>query len=309
MKFIVVLPDHRYYLWQMLVQINNFKRLGIEKDTTYVIGTFNNRITPQLQKFINSKDIEAKIVLYPDRRQLKRYSSSLRPYLLMRFFIDNPSYGDTKFMYLDPDVLFTKQVDFTQFERDFKWYVSDTRSYIDSKYIRSKGEDIFKKMCDIVEINEGIVITRDNNAGGAQYIMNHVDYKFWEKVYFNCESMFTEVKIMSAAKKLENPEYHELQIWCADMWSLLWNGWYFNHQIEIHPQLDFAWASSTIDKWDSCNIFHNAGVPAENGKDFCKSTYQLSPFNLNFTIAEDNIGIKYVNEIKDTEKNFKDLIY
>lgn len=321
MKFLVCIPDHQFYLWQTLVQINNFRKMGIEGKTVYLVSTRGNTISDTLKSLINSRELKSSFYLYNDERPSTKYSSSMRPHTIARFFRQFPEYGMEPFMYLDPDVLFTKPMDFSVFEKDDKWYVSDTRSYIDSRYIRSKGEPIFDKMCEIVGIDKNLVISNDANAGGAQYVMKNVNADYWDKVFWDSENLYHEITKMSnaivAAEKTsttlpgESPKkpYHPLQIWCADMWAVLWNGWYCGHEIEIHNDLDFAWASDSMDKWDKKYLFHNAGVPSENGKSFCKITYQVSPFNKEINIDPNNIGIKFVEEIRETQRNFPNLIW
>ena len=41
MKILIATLDHNYYLWQCLVQINNFMKYGYDEDTTYVISSSN----------------------------------------------------------------------------------------------------------------------------------------------------------------------------------------------------------------------------------------------------------------------------
>lgn len=56
-------------------------------------------------------------------------------------------------------------------------------------------------------------------------------------------------------------------------------------------------------------IFHNAGIAGDgNGTHFSKISHQVSPFNKYLVVNDDNCTYKYVQEIKDTEQNFKDII-
>ena len=74
MKFLVAIPDHEYYIWQMLVQINNFRKLGYEQDTIYVFGIRDGKPSDLLMKFINSKDLKCKFYIIHDTRSKKNYS-------------------------------------------------------------------------------------------------------------------------------------------------------------------------------------------------------------------------------------------
>ena len=41
MKILIATFDHNYYLWQVLVQINNFMKYGYDADTVYVVSSSN----------------------------------------------------------------------------------------------------------------------------------------------------------------------------------------------------------------------------------------------------------------------------
>ena len=77
--------------------------------------------------------------------------------------------------------------------------------------------------------------------------------------------MFKDVSDLNVRKKQEDPTHHELQIWCADMWAVLWNGWKMRKHTQCHPNLNFSWGTSSKEEYDKCNIMHNAGVTNDNG--------------------------------------------
>ena len=95
------------------------------------------------------------------------------------------------------------------------------------------------------------------------------------------------------------------------MWAVFWNGLYFNHKIKIHKDLDFCWATDEIKRWYDTYIFHNAGIDGNNKNEsyFSKIKYQNSPFNQDIKVSPDNCTYKYLQEIKDTEINFKDILW
>lgn len=304
MKFLVAVPDHPYYLWQVLVQINNFKKMGIESDTIYVFGIFNKRPSPRLMRMVNSPQINAKFYFINDTRRIKAYSSSLRPHIISKFY-SVYDFSEPTVFYLDPDVLFTKKMDFSVYEKDNLWYVSDTRSYVSAQYIKSKSPELFTRMCNIVGISPELVEKNDQDAGGAQYIMKGVTAQYWEKVYTDSEALYN---LMIATASQYNPS-HPIQAWTADMWAVLWNGWLAENEIKIDKSLEFSWASDPIARWDSTNIFHNAGVVKNDGKHFSKNHYQISPFNKQTLGEPESASWNYILEIKDTEKNFPELLF
>jgi len=307
MKILVALPDHQYFLWQILVQINNFRKIGLEQDLIYVIGKNTTNPSPTLEKIINYGNLKCSFFVFNDERKSRAYSSSLRPFLMKKLFKTYPEMQNETYFYTDPDVLFTKKINFDSMLNDNVWYLSDTRSYLDSNYIRSKSSLLFDEMCKIVGIEPEVVVENDMNAGGAQYILKNTTYKFWDKVERDCENLY---KHMLGTSHIYNPK-HPIQAWTSDMWAVLWNAWYFGHKTKIDKSLDFSWATDTINRWDTTNIFHNAGVVG-NGSDgihFSKIVHQVSPFNKDLTCSPKFCSYNYVKEIKETEMLMPNIIF
>jgi hypothetical protein len=99
----------------------------------------------------------------------------------------------------------------------------------------------------------------------------------------------------------------EIQIWTAEMWSILWNMWYWGYRTEITPLIDFCWGTDDIEKCETHPILHMAGVTEEQkGSLFFKGDYiNVNPIDcLNKDINHFNYvkntstGVKYINEIK-----------
>lgn len=276
-------PCNLYYAWQIEVMLTNFRELKLNKYFkiqcvfSYHSGASNFKEHMALMQKVQRKFCdEASFYFYHDNRTENKYISSIRPNILKQHFKRFPLLSEHVIFYHDCDIIFSKLPDFI-FKctaDDDKWYVSDTKSYISSEYIKSKGNDIFQSMCEIVGIHPALVSSRDEQAGGAQYIMKGVDWMFWEKVEKDCSRLFNEIPPIGVARKIQKPSYHELQIWCADMWAVLWNAWMRGYTTEIIPEMTFTWATDNISKFDERYIFHNAGV-TEKDKErlFYKNQY------------------------------------
>ena len=229
MKTLIAFPDVPYYNWQVLVQINNFVKFGFADKMVYVVGkNVDKELSPQIKGVLDNTPVE--YYVYDDVRRNVKYPSSLRPHILHKFFYENPQMSGETFFYVDPDLLFAKTINFGTLLNNNTWYLSDTRSYIDSKYVRSKGEGLFDLMTDIVNIDKNVVENNDINAGGAQYLMKNIDYKYWFKVFGDSEKLYDWMK---KTESKYNPQ-HPIQSWTADMWAVLWNAWYFKHQTKTN---------------------------------------------------------------------------
>jgi len=314
--FISAQPCIIYYAWQVEVMLDNFKEIGIgdEYDIHCLIAYDNaakglDDSAHLFQKIAWKHRHFAKFFYYHDTRERPiSYISSIRPNLLKQHFKENPELSERVFLYHDCDILLTKYPDFIKqyCEDDLNWYVSDTISYISHKYIKSKGQRVLNEMLSKFGISEDFIQRREDQSGGCQYIMKGVDWKFFHKMERDCEVLFRDVTKLNSDLKTENPTYHELQIWCSDMWSILWNAWMRGYTTKIIPELDFSWATDSIDTWDQKYIFHNAGVTdAVKSTHFYKSDYRTSlPYNISGeTYMKEKASYKYFEQIKKTAEN------
>lgn len=300
LKFICAQPATTYYAWQVEVMINNFIEMGIPANDIHIVCYIE---TPEIpQQWIKLQNgYSANFFFYQDTRETNYYISSIRPNILKQHWLAHPELNDVAVFYHDCDILFTRQINWNQFLSDDKWYGSDTRWYISHDYIISKGEDVLNKMCEIVGIDKFIIAKNELNSIGAQYLIKNVSWKFWNRVETDSEQLFKQITDLNNLKLSENQEYHPLQIWCADMWAVLWNGWKYGKKTICHSHLEFSWATSPKDHLDMYNIFHNAGVVNNTSGLFYKSDYITEyPYNKNLTIDENSCSYFYWQEIQKT---------
>lgn len=309
-KYICVQPRLAYYAWQLEVMLNNFIKHGISPGDIQVLVAYspdqNDRtnhpdVVDLFTKLMNK--FNTGFFFYRDTRVMPQYISSIRPNILKQHFKYFPHLKNENIFYHDCDVVFTKPPDFTKFLNDNIWYLSDTVSYVGAKYIISKGDDIFSTMCNIIGIDEKIPKIMESNSGGAQYLLKGVDSDFWEKVEIDCEKLYKFFLQDEPKKMALNPNYHPIQKWTSDMWAVLWNAWYFNHETRVDPYFNFTWATDPISKWNENLIYHNAGV-VSRGSLFFKGDYiNILPYNIENTFDPNFAAYKYFGEIMDSKKD------
>ena len=310
LRYVCAQPRLIYYAWQVEVMINNFIKNGINPNNIDILVAWNpndDTNTPETVEMWNKLTAyynTVRFFFYEDTRQKPiKYISSIRPNILKQHFKANPELKDEAIFYHDCDILFTKPIDWSSFLNDDIWYLSDTNSYINSSYILSKGQDVYDKMCEIIGIDSVIPKLMNSNSGGAQYIMKNIDWQYWEKVEKDCEQLYFEITQLNYKKKQEDPSHHELQIWCADMWAVLWNGWLRGNETKVIKEMDFSWATDSEERFNETNIFHNAGVTCSCGGKFYKANYTNSlPYNLDLRIKEGTASYRYYQEIQETAK-------
>ena len=241
LRYICVQPRLLYYAWQVEVLINNFIKHGINPNNIDILVAWNpDDLTTSVQENVDAWNKLAshynsvRFFFYQDtREQPIHYISSVRPNILKQHFKAHPELESEAIFYHDCDIVFTKTPNWNQFLNDTVWYLSNTNSYINYDYIKSKEHNIYEKMCEIIGINPIIPKLMNSNSGGAQYLIKNINADYWEKVEKDCEQLFYQITQLNNQIKSNNPEYHELQIWCADMWAVLWNGWLLGHETKV----------------------------------------------------------------------------
>jgi hypothetical protein len=307
-KFIVPVPDAPFYQWQVLVQINNFAKMGYDIDAHFLIGCFYGNISPFTQALAISPKIKAHIHLIPDTRTKEQevYTASLKPFFLASYFRKFPAEKNNFYMYLDPDVIFLEHLNFEPFMHDDIWYESDTKSYLDVKYIKSKGEQLFYEMCEVAGVDPQMVIDNDMNCGGAQYITKNNTADLWDEVWKTSIPLFNHMKATEGKYHPKGDPY-PIQSWTSEMWTTNWIAWKRGIKTKITRDLDFHWANHEM-SYRRHAIFHNSGVPTKSDTNFCKSVYQNSPFRKPIVCKKESLSWLYVEEIRETEKNFPELM-
>jgi len=303
LRFVSAQPAIPYYTWQVEVMLNNFLEMGVNLNNVDVVCWKEDGTIPEAWSKL-ANNYAARFFFYDDTRVTKHYISSIRPNILKQHWEQHPYLKDETIFYHDCDIIFTKPISewiTEEMINDNKWYGSDTRWYISHNYIKSKGEDVLDLMCDIVGIDKKLVEANELNSIGAQYIMKGISYYFWDRVEKECEILFKDVSQLNGKKKQSEPTHHELQIWCADMWAVLWNGWKMGYETICDDRLQFSWGTSLKDEYEKFNIMHNAGITDSKSGKFYKAEYMNTlPYLAELDIKEDTASWYYWQWVKKT---------
>ena len=315
LRFICAQPATTYYVWQVEVMLNNFIQMGINPNNVDIVCWKQNGVIPEeWNKLANG--YPARFFFYDDTRETKHYISSIRPNILKQHWEKYPELKDETIFYHDCDIIFTSPIQnwiTDEMISDNIWYGSDTRWYIAHSYIKSKGQDVIDEMCKIMDLPESLIQNNELNSIGAQYLMKGLDYNFWNRVESDSEKLYKEISELNNQKILEDRRtmplgeeriaYHPLQIWCADMWAVLWGGWRLGYNTICHPNFDFSWGTSNEAEYFKMNIFHNAGVTSNQNERFFKSNYINSlPYNIELEMLKDTASWHYWQQIQKTAK-------
>jgi len=318
MIFLSAQPDDFYFTWQLDIQLDNFAFLNISPDKIHILIAYHPKrgVRNSLREFIRQNVHRARFFTYPDERESKVYQPAVRPHIIKKHLQQFPVLETETIFYHDSDVIFRELPDFENLGKSGTWFVSDTRSYLDSRYVKTAGsEALFTSMCHIVGISPEIVCTNDPDTGGAQYLLKCTTHSFWEKVEHDSEDLF--IAMEKANHEANQRAYQEtgqmaadhkekIQSWCADMWSLLWNAWYFGKDVKLSPELDFVWAGDSIEEWNKKKILHYSGVSNRGEKKlFVKGNYVHTPpyFDSSLCYIDDEYCGKPVRDIILAKRN------
>lgn len=304
MTFISVQPDVPYFHWQVEVMIHNFMKSGINPNWIEVLFAYQNEISNEGRQLASRYPYVRFFFYKRTILENKGYIPILRPDALEQHFQKFPNLKDEPVFYHDSDIIFRELPDFDLLNSDDNWYVSDTVSYIGADYIKSKSYQLFLDLCQIVKIDPLIVDKNQPNSGGAQYLMKGVDANYWKKVKEDCLELYSYMAQQESIqrKNLTQEElktFNPIQKWCADMWSVLWNGWFIGSNILISRELDFSWGTSRISDYNRCKIMHNAGVTTSKDGLFYKGEFiHKNPFIEDLSwVKPESASYKYVEAI------------
>lgn len=317
MLYICTQPRILYYAWHLEVMLTNFKQVGIPDDKIHVLLSVskdindktNDPLIIRLYEKLKEKFPTISFFEYKDSRVLPSYIPSVISNTVKQHYKQFPYLKNEAVFLHDCDMIFTKKIDFSDLEQDNITYMSDSRGFIYSDYILPKGRDLYEDMCDIVGIDYEIPIRYKDDSGGSQYIFKNVDFNFWHKVETDSENLYKYFQISEPKRLEKDPSYYGIQQFTAGMWGMLWNCWFYGLPVKITPRLDFCWGTDNIDKWNRCDIFHNAGVTYDIGVKhniFHKGSYVNNlPYNdvLNKEYNNQFGSWHYTNLIREVAKN------
>ena len=298
MKYICAQPAIQYFGWQIDVMLYSYVTTGVNLEDVHIVCAIQNEIDPYFDKLM-VKYPGVTFSYYEDTRSDKSYISSIRPHILAKHFKAFSYLSKEEIFYHDCDIVFTKPFSIKN-KQNGTCYLSDTVSYIGYNYIKSKGDDVLNAMLDIVGIDEKTVKLNQDNSGGAQYLIHQVDQYFWRDVEKDCVRLYKEISELNEEKKKQDSSYHEIQIWCADMWAVLWNLWKRNKETLVTKDMDFSWATSNINQWHKNSIYHNAGVTDSNSGMFYKGMYINNMPDLNLSLDNSRCSHNYYKMLQQS---------
>lgn len=273
-------PNDEFFIWQCHLYIESCIRAGFKIENIHpliYVPPGRESLNQKWQKLMDVYE-GLKIYFYNDKGAAKHlgvYIPVLRPHVIAQHFEAFPELDKEVIIYTDCDILWTRKPDIEKFYDDDTSYISDAKSYMNADYFESKKNDvkaekkeeylkrdILKETCNLIGVSVNYPKLNNNNTGGVQYILKGTNVEFWKKVEKDVISIRTY--LMDINRQFFESESKGIQSWCADLWAVLWNLWYFKKRVKVVKELNFAWATDSLEKLETVDIYHNAGVVSPN---------------------------------------------
>lgn len=323
--FLSAQPLDLKFLWEVEVQIVNFRKFGIS-DKMHIVVWYMRREKDALQGWYNlqEKYPEVNIFYYEDRGVNRNlYVPQLRPHALKYHFKKyEQEFKDKVFFYHDSDILFNYLPNFESLLKDDVCWQSNTSGYLDYNYIKRVQErgnipnnEAMNLLCNLGGITEDIFKSYAGKTGGAQTMLKGVDYNFWSDVerisilirqffYYGSPNSINKRYFKNTyddeGKLLLTAEDNGFQSWCADMWALNFALWKRGIKTDVTDDLAFSWATDSYSKFLEKPIYHNAGACKNNDGIFYKGDYiHSSPIGKKITVNPNSASAFYVQSIRE----------
>lgn len=293
MKVILCQPANKRFEWELEVCLARLRKIGVT-DIVLLFLKEDDRVPLFLE---NKYDVETHV--YSDKRKDKTYIPAIKPYLWMRYLQEDPSREQDTYFYIDSDVLIREMPESNPTEST--WIASACPTYLSVEYIDSKGDDLLKRMCDAMGIDE-TVIRKKKPIGGAQWLIKNPSYDYWKKVYKDSVTLYAFLSnVEHEYRRKHGASYTPIQKWCSEMWAQLWNVYLSGKDVDVPEEMEFSWPTDNRKRYEETKIFHNAGVQPNDKDMFFKGAYvNRSPFADDFSyVDKDKASYEYVGAIQE----------
>jgi len=305
-------PWDQYFLWQIEVQIVNFRKFDLSKQMQVLVWYPKGTNYSFWDKLIK-KYPEVSFFFYEDKDvNLGLYIPQLRPQILAQHFDRYPELTKEVIFYHDSDIIFNFLPNFELLTQgDINWQ-SDTSGYLDYAYLRRKEiegnipeNEAIKVLCDIGKVSIETMQSYTGKTGGAQYILKNINGDFWrdvEKQVLEIRNAFFYNVPDSINKRYFASENAGFQSWCADMWAVNMALWSRGRTTNTTSELDFSWATDSAETYSAKPIFHNAGATKGSDGLFYKGKWiSKSPIGHKHPVNKKSASYYYVKAIEDVK--------
>ena len=209
MKVVACTSYNKRFAWESYCFLNNLREKGYSNDSLLLVYIDPNDQIAQNSKYLWDKMVEdfkeVEFFFWEDKEnfihltKVFSYIPLIRPKLLMEYWKLHPEMEKTPFFYVDTDILFYREIDFSKYLKDDIIYISNAKSYTNSEYFDSKkrfkvengveipefiqpskwqafkSRDLLNEFGNSIGVNREIIESNKDNSGAAQYLLKNIN--------------------------------------------------------------------------------------------------------------------------------------
>ena len=294
-KFVSVIEDTSYLLWQQEIQCchfnENFPSLNLEVVVLYE----NSEPSLWAQHLSKNNNVHFYKIDTFIKQLAQKYKGFYHSYGYYLYVSEN---GCQPFCGIDSDVILNKTLNFKKIRESNSCHFSDCSSYLSYEYLSQYlSEEQIEDLCFIVGIKPEVV-KKMKKVGGAQMVFKNFNADIFEKIAYDGQRIQNYlVPLVKSGNKIQKH--------VAEMWSFAWN-FALISDICVDEELSFCWATDDVSRMNETTFTHFAGFGEEGS--FSKVIYtEKNPIfeDLSYVTVKDNCAYYWVQLME----RYKHLCY
>ncbi len=285
-------------LWEIKMLFHSVrKRYG---NNVAIIWLANDNMTTQSAPAFQActevaQEYQVEFHAYEDTRERRNYLSSIRPWMLAKYFNEHPEKQHGHYFYCDSDVWVNEipEVD----KRDTCMYGTDVSAYA---RLGIYCHENYQAIRDIA--GKRLADQLANKIPGVQWIFSNPTTELFETLYQTSEEVFDRLSKIDV-EEVKKSEKLFADPWFADIWATPIAMRKCGFEFAVHEGLSCALADDPYDQFDTCAVFHNSGSSDRESLMrgiFSKRTWLiLSPLGRAHVLDKHYSSYRYVEKMQE----------
>lgn len=295
-KFVTVVEDRPYYLWQQEIQCHHFNENYPSIDLEVVILHEANEPSDWARHIAKTNSVH----FYKVDEHIKEEASTYKAfYKSYGYYLYTKESSCRNFCGIDSDVILNKRPNLSKLNESNDWHFSDCSGYLSYNYLKEHlNDEQINDIGNITGINLSVIKETDK-VGGAQMFFKDFEPEMFEKIAYDGKKIHDYLlPIVESGNKIQK--------YTAEMWSFAWNSLQHRNVI-VDENMSFCWATEHISKMNETTFTHFAGLSKDEGS-FNKVMYgEKNPIHEDKTYVtkKDNCSYHWVTLME----RYKHLCY
>jgi len=251
-KFLSVIEDRPYYLWQQEIQCHHFNENYPSIDLEVVVLHKDSMPSDWAKHLTRTNNVH----FYKIDESIKEIASTYSAfYKAYGYYLYTKEHKCSNFCGIDSDVILNRRPNLNKINESNSWHFSDCSNYLSYDYLsKHLTEKEINDLCKIVGISLQSV-KEMNRVGGAQMFFKNFNPDIFEKIAYDGKKIHDYLKVLTE-------KGNKIQKFTAEMWSFAWNSALANN-VCVDEDLSFCWATDLKTEMKNTTFTHFAGAPSD----------------------------------------------